>query len=95
MATKRKATYTPKKTLKRVETKTTKNGTQKKVTVVYRLDSCSRTKTAGKKVKEKIQEDGFRVKTTNGGKCVYKGPKRKKVRLPSGQTLSGSRKKRR
>ena len=59
----------------------------------YRKKSCHKTKAAAKKAAKSLRNKGQTAQVR--GKCVYSAGKRRKVKLRTGQTLSGTRRKKR
>ena len=58
----------------------------------YRKKSCHQTKAAAKKAAKRMRNAGNTAQVR--GKCVYSAGKRRKVKLRTGQTLSGTRRRR-
>ena len=59
----------------------------------YRKKSCHQTKSAATRAAKALRNKGMTAQVR--GKCVYSAGKRRTVKLRTGQTLSGTRRKKR
>ena len=58
----------------------------------YKKTSCHKTKSAAKRKQKAMHNAGLTARLSSDGKCIYSAGKRKKVKLRTGQTLSGTKK---